>query len=79
MTTTTYLAILPERFFVRRAQNGFILQEGDPALGFQGWDTFIARLFVKADGYRAICKAKCHKAITEQQRLIRQEAKKNKL
>ncbi len=50
----------------------------DPAVGFQGWDTFVARLFVEADGYRAICKAKCHKAITEEQRLIRQEAKKNK-
>lgn len=46
----------------------------DPARGFEGWDQFIARLFVEVSGYRLICKA-CHAETTAQQREVRKLAK----
>lgn len=41
--------------------------------GFVDWNTYIDRLYVEADGFRALCKP-CHKAITKQQN---QERKKH--
>lgn len=48
----------------------------DPMRGFQSWDEFIARLFVEADGFRAICKA-CHAQTTAQQREARKLKRKH--
>ena len=42
----------------------------DPHDGFQNWDEFIARLFVEAHGYQALCK-KCHDEKTELEGQIR--------
>ena len=39
----------------------------DPALGFQGYDEFIKRLFVELDGYQAIC-ITCHQIKTNNER-----------
>jgi len=47
----------------------------DPVRGFQGWDEYVARLFVEADGFRLLCTA-CHSAITAQQREVRKANKK---
>ena len=44
----------------------------DPAIGFSTWDSFIARLFVEIDGFRAVCTT-CHSEITAKQRSIRSE------
>lgn len=53
-----------------------VLPVVDPVRGFQGWDEFIARLFVEADGFRAICKT-CHAETTAHQREARKLARKN--
>ena len=42
----------------------------DPALGFQGYDEFIKRLFVELDGYQAIC-VSCHQIKTNKERELR--------
>ena len=47
----------------------------DPVRGFQGWDEYVARLFVEADGFRLLCTA-CHSEVTAQQREIRKANKK---
>ena len=49
----------------------------DPALGFQGYDQFVKRLFVELDGYQAIC-VPCHQLKTNQEKELRNEAKRNK-
>ena len=46
----------------------------DPVRGFDGWDSFIARLFVEADGYRCLC-TDCHTKVTAEQRAIRKASK----
>lgn len=47
----------------------------DPAGGFQGWDTFIDRLFCSTTGLQVICKG-CHAVETAKQRKVRSEAKR---
>ena len=45
----------------------------EPVVGFEGfqdWNTFIARLFVEADGFQAIC-AGCHDKKTAEERQVR--------
>lgn len=42
----------------------------DPVRGFQGWDEFVQRLFVEADGFRLLCH-ECHQEVTQKQREIR--------
>ena len=39
--------------------------------GFQSWDLYIQRLFVDSSGFRILCK-KCHKEVTEKERIGRQ-------
>lgn len=46
--------------------------------GFISWDVFIARLYVEADGFRALCK-ECHHKITQQERRERSERQKTLL
>jgi 5-methylcytosine-specific restriction endonuclease McrA len=46
----------------------------DPACGFTTWDDYIARMFVEADGYQAICRS-CHAAKTKQEREVRKTRK----
>lgn len=46
----------------------------DPIKGFQGWDVFVERMFVKKDGYQVLCK-QCHKEKTRQEREIRNKYK----
>ena len=46
----------------------------DPALGFQGYDEFIKRLFVELDGYQAIC-ITCHQIKTNNERQRRRTEK----
>ena len=38
--------------------------------GFVSWNLFIERLFVEAEGFRAVCRA-CHKRITDAERAER--------
>jgi hypothetical protein len=47
----------------------------DPVLGFQGWDTYVERLFVEQDGYRLLCKT-CHAEVTQKQREVRKANKR---
>ena len=46
----------------------------DPVRGFNGWDEYIARLFVEQDGYRCLC-TNCHAEVTANQRLVRKQNK----
>ena len=46
----------------------------DPVRGFNGWDEYIARLFVEQDGYRCLC-TNCHAEVTAKQRIIRKQNK----
>ena len=46
----------------------------DPVRGFNGWDEYIARLFVEQDGYRCLC-TNCHAEVTVNQRLVRKQNK----
>ena len=46
----------------------------DPTRGFQGYDTFISRLFVELEGYQAIC-IPCHNTKTQVEREQRKAAK----
>jgi hypothetical protein len=43
--------------------------------GFVSWDVFVARLYVEAAGFRAICKT-CHDACTKEENAARREMKK---
>lgn len=42
--------------------------------GFVDWNTFIARLYVEADGFQAVCEG-CHNAKTKQEREARKTLK----
>lgn len=46
----------------------------DPQRGFQGFDEYIARMFVQVDGFQIICN-KCHDKKTANERGIRLSAK----
>ena len=39
----------------------------DPATGFVGWDTFIARLYCEEDGMKTLCHT-CHDIKTQEER-----------
>lgn len=41
----------------------------DPAVGREGWDTVIERMFVELDGYQALCHA-CHSTKTDEERVV---------
>lgn len=47
----------------------------DPAKGFESWDSTVSRMFVEVEGYQAIC-IECHKLKTDEERKVRQQAKK---
>lgn len=42
----------------------------DPVRGFEGFDVFVSRLFVEADGYQVICEG-CHDSKTKTEGLVR--------
>lgn len=42
----------------------------DPCKGFVGWDAYISRMFVEAEGFQAICDG-CHRVKTAAERQIR--------
>lgn len=44
----------------------------DPKKGFEGWDTFIARLYVTEEELQVLCK-KCHKKKTATEKLQRKK------
>ena len=42
----------------------------DPEKGFEGWDTYIERLFVERDGLQVLCR-ECHSLKTKEERARR--------
>ena len=42
----------------------------DPAVGWQGWDEYVSRMFVEAEGFDALCEG-CHTKKTGKEALIR--------
>lgn len=48
----------------------------DPTVGFVDFDTWIARCFVEADGYQALCHD-CHTAKSNEEKRIAKERRKN--
>ena len=44
----------------------------DPKRGWQGWDSFIERMFCPASGFQILCNV-CHYSKTEKERLVRTE------
>ena len=44
----------------------------DPAVGWQGWDVLIERLFCEEEGLRVLCAA-CHKVVTDEEKQIAKE------
>lgn len=51
-----------------------ILPVVDPAVGFSGWDVYIARLFCSASNLQLLCK-ECHTTKTKTEQLARKAAK----
>lgn len=49
----------------------------DTQVGFISWDSFIERLFVEEEGFRALC-YKCHSGVTEKQRVERKNTKQSR-
>jgi hypothetical protein len=68
----------------RELKNGeFVLDHINPVVDLDGWDqswdTYITRMFVKAEGFQVLCKTPCHEMKTDaevQLRKLRREAKK---
>lgn len=62
-------------------QNEMVADHVIPVVGPEGfidWNTYIARLFVEADGFQAICRD-CHKRITKHENQVRKETKDSQL
>jgi 5-methylcytosine-specific restriction endonuclease McrA len=51
----------------------------NPLCGFEGYDTFCARLFVPISLLQTLCKLKCHKEKTASENKVRLEARKKLL
>lgn len=49
----------------------------DPSIGFDTWDTVIARMFCEADGFQVLCKD-CHKVKTTAEKQQAKLRKNNK-
>jgi hypothetical protein len=68
----------------RDLKNGeFVLDHIQPVVDLSGWngdwDTYINRMFVKAEGFQVLCKSPCHEIKTDlevQLRKLRREQKK---
>lgn len=42
----------------------------DPTKGWQGFDSFLDRMFCEKEGFQALCKDKCHQAKSIQEKKI---------
>lgn len=49
----------------------------DPKRGWQGWDSFIERMFCPASGFQVLC-SECHDNKTEKERTIRTKNRRKK-
>lgn len=47
----------------------------DPAIGFEGWDRYVERMFVEVEGYQVLC-WECHEAKTAVERAVSVERKR---
>lgn len=47
----------------------------DPAVGWEGWDVMIERLFCEEEGLRVLCAA-CHKDVTDEEKEIAKERRR---
>jgi 5-methylcytosine-specific restriction endonuclease McrA len=62
-------------FTSSQVQADHVLPVVDPELGFIDWDTYISRLFVKADGYQILCSGvdSCHQKKTNSENARRKK------
>lgn len=62
-----------EQFPLKQIKADHIIPVVGPE-GFVDWNTFIARLYVEAEGFQSVCEG-CHKRKTEQERQARNQQK----
>lgn len=56
----------------KKVQVDHIIPVVDPATGWDGWDSFIDRMFCPVHSLRVLCK-ECHHGVTQDQNLTRYE------